>query len=145
MNDTNPIVLCLAIMLSSYNKKTSSHYLVQGLAWTLTVLSFYHSGNESSNEIRSNALKMTSSINEILDAMRATNCGGLTFFNRIPGLPPLTFIGEKSYDSLILFTLFRFLFNWAFYLQNSGNPNSKHGRHPNPETLKKLDLLSAQL
>ena len=76
-------------------------FSVSKFAWPLLpVLSCHDSGNESSNEIRANALKMTSSINEILDAMRATNCGGLTFFNRIPGLPPLTFIGEKSFKYL---------------------------------------------
>ena len=83
----------------------------------LQVLTCHDSGNESSNEIRANALKMTSSINEILDAMRATNCGGLTFFNRIPGLPPLTFIGEKSFKDLILFTIFGLVFLGFFTFQ----------------------------
>ena len=64
---------------------------------------------------------MTSSINEILDAMRATNCGGLTFFNRIPGLPPLTFIGEKSFKDLILFTIFGLVFLSFFTFQMYAN------------------------
>jgi hypothetical protein len=50
-------------------------------------------GSDNSSSEHRNTLKTTSSVNEILDAMRATHAGGLTFFNRIPGLPPLTFIG----------------------------------------------------
>jgi hypothetical protein len=53
------------------------------------------SGVPDSSAEHRNALKTTSSVNEILDAMRAAPpSGGLTFVSRVPGLPPLTFIGE---------------------------------------------------
>jgi hypothetical protein len=41
-------------------------------------------------------LSMSSTLNEILDAMKSSHSGGLKFFNNVTGLPPLTFIGKKT-------------------------------------------------
>jgi len=38
---------------------------------------------------------MTSTLNEIIDAMKSTRSGGLNFFNQTVGLPSYTFIGNK--------------------------------------------------
>ena len=51
-------------------------------------------GCDESNGRHPIKLRLNSTLSEIFDAMKSPHFDGLTFFNKVHGLPPLTFIGE---------------------------------------------------
>jgi len=68
-------------------------------------------GCEESNGRHPIKLRLNSTLSEIFDAMKSPHFGGLTFFNKVQGLPSLTFIGKY-------FGQFHQCFMHAFFIQN---------------------------